>query len=124
MSKAILKVVKGDIQEATGLKPLCTEQVSGVEAAIHTARECFLKEDTEAVLLIDASNAFNSLNCKVALHNVPFTCLELSTVLHNNYRAPSHLYINGEVILSQEGTTQGDPLAMPMYALATIPLTD
>ena len=76
----------------------------------------------EAVLLIDASNAFNSLN--VALHNIQFTCPELSTVLYNTYRAPSDLYIDGEVILSQEGTTQGDPLAMPMYALATIPLID
>ena len=84
----------------------------------------FLKEDTEAVLLIDASNAFNSLNRNVTLHNIQFTCPKLSTVLYNTYRAPSDLYIDGEVIHSQEGTTQGDPLAMPMYALATIPLID
>ena len=121
MSKAILKVVKGEIQEATGSKQLCTVQISGVEGAIHMARECCMK-DTEAVLLIDASNAFNSLN-HVALHNIQFTCPKLSTVLYNTYRAPSDLYID-EVILSQEGTTQGDPLAMPTYALATIPLID
>ncbi len=122
MSKAILRVLKGEIQEATGSKQLCTGQISGVEAAIHSARECFLKEESEAVLLVDASNAFNSLNRNVALNNIKFTCPELSKVLHNTYRAPSDLYIDGEAILSQEGTTQGDPLAMPMYALATIPL--
>ena len=39
----------------------------------------------------------------------------------NTYRAPSELFVDSDVLLSQEGTTQGDLLAMPMYVLATIP---
>ena len=85
-------------------------------------KEAFLKEETEAVLLVDASNAFNSLNREAALHNIRYLCPILSTILINIYREATDLFVDGIVLASKEGTTQGDPLAMPMYALATIPL--
>ena len=40
----------------------------------------------------------------------------------NTYRHESSLYIDGDIIPSQEGTTQGDPLAMALFALTTLPL--
>ena len=46
----------------------------------------------------------------------------MSTVLINIYRNATELFVDGSTLFSEEGTTQGDPLAMPMYAMATIPL--
>ena len=46
-----------------------------------------------------------------------------STLLIDTYRAPIRLIVTGSgEIASTEGTTQGDPLAMAMYALAITPL--
>ena len=78
--------------------------------------------NTEAILLVDASNAFNNLNGQVALANISVNCPAILPVLANTYRQPSFLFVEGEVLISKEGTTQGDPLAMPMYALASVPL--
>ena len=85
-------------------------------------RESFNSPETEAVLLVDASNAFNSLNRQAALLNIRHLCPSIATALINTYRDPSSLFVDGSSLLSQEGTTQGDPLAMPMYAIATTPL--
>jgi hypothetical protein len=54
--------------------------------------------------------------------NIRHLCPSISAFAINCYRDPSSLFIDGSFILSQEGTTQGDPLAMPLYALATVPL--
>ncbi len=72
------------------------------------------------MLLVDATNAFNSLNRQVALRIIRRLSPTLATILINNYRSPTELFVDGKTLLSQEGTTQGDPLAMPMYALAII----
>ena len=73
---------------------------------------------------MDASNAFNTLNRKVALLNVQKRCPSLAKILINKYRLDPVLLIDGETLFSREGTTQGDPLAMAMYAIATVPLIE
>ena len=80
--------------------------------------------DTEAILLIDASNAFNALNRKAALNNIRYTCPEFSNYLINLYRKDAELFIDksNEIIMSREGTTQGGPESMAFYACSTIPL--
>ena len=122
IAKAILSVTRADIQDAAGSRQLCAGQISGIEAAVHAVRGDFKLSSTEATLLVDASNAFNSLNREVALHNIQFICPSLATAIINTYRESTDLFVDDTALLSQEGTTQGDPFAMPFYALATIPL--
>ena len=91
---------------------------AGEEAAIYAMRKLFENEDTDAVLLIDATNAFNCMNRLVALHSIQVTSPIVSNYLVNTYRYPSKLFITGGgAILSRERATQGDPLAMPWYSL-------
>jgi len=113
-----------NIPEAAGPLQLCAGQDAGCEAAIHAMRSVFADENTEAVLLVDASNAFKSLNRKVALHNIPILCPALATVLINTYRVDFPLFIGGKHLLSSDGTTQGDSLVMAMYVISVIPLID
>ena len=95
----------------------------GAEAAIHAMREVFEDQGSEAVILVDASNAFNLLNRQVALHNVQRTCPQFATILINTYRSGSRLSVaNCREIASLEGTTQGDNLGGHFYNQGTIPL--
>ena len=122
IGKAIVVAISDDIQDAAGPLQVCAGHLSGCEAAVHAMRKVFEAPDTDAVILVDASNAFNSLNRQAALRNIYQLCPALSKVLTNTYREDVQLFIDGEVLLSQEGTTQGDPLAMAMYTIAITPL--
>ena len=44
--------------------------------------------------------------------------------MKNSYKNLSVLFFDKRVIKSQEGTTQGDPIPMEMYGIATSPLID
>ena len=122
MAKAILRILAPDIKEVAGSFQLCAGQEAGCEAAVHAMRKIFQRECTEAILQVDATNAFNRLNRQATLRNIQVLCPSLATVLINTYRSSTELFIEGKTILSQEGTTQGDPLAMSMYALGVLPL--
>ena len=102
-------MLQRDIVSATAPLQVCAGLPGGVEAAVHAARQLFEDKDTEALILVDAENAFNALNREAALRNIRIVCPELSTYVINSYREPSRLFISqsDKEILRQEGVTQG-----------------
>ena len=116
ISKAVLYVIKGDIQDAAGSNQLCGGQVAGIEAAVHAVRQ--LKKWKVFCLLMQAMLLTASIELMRSLTFAAFVLLspQFSLII---YQGCSELFLRKDTLLSQEGTTQGDPLAMPfiIYAL-------
>ena len=74
LGKTVSWVLKKDIQEAAGPLRTATGLQGQAEAAIHAMKTIFEYEDTEAVILVDASDAFNSLNRQADFHNIQINC--------------------------------------------------
>ena len=92
---------------AAGPLQICVGHSVGAEVAIRAMAQILDDDGTDEILLVDADN-------------IQITCQEISMYIINTYRSPSRLFTCGGVeILSHEGTTQGDPLAMPWYAINT-----
>ena len=109
----------------SGPLQLCAGHPVGVESAIHAMKKFFTDDDSDEILPINADNAFNRINRKVALWNIQHTCPALKHIIINFYRSSSQIYVNSEgffSLLSQEGLTQGCSLAMAMYALGLAPM--
>ena len=119
-------MIKDDIQEAAGPLQSCAGLKSGIEASIHAVKKAWENPKTEAVLLVDADNAFNRLNRKAALHNIRQLCPPFHRYLSNTYQKSAKLIVNDsyscDYIYSDEGATQGDVAAMAKYAVGIRPL--
>ena len=121
--KVFMSVVKDDVQETVGSVQVCAGQAGGCEAAIHAMRTVYEDIETDAVLLIDAANAFNSINRTVMLENISRICPIAYTYAYNCYSIHARLFVlGGGELRSKEGTTQGDPPSMAFYALGSLPL--
>ena len=74
--KVVMKFVKQDIKEAIGCFQLCTGKEVGCEATIGAIQGILESNEIEAILIVDAENAFNSISRKALLHLTPNTCVQ------------------------------------------------
>ena len=94
IGQTITKCLKNELMSLGSNYQLCLGQKCGIQYAIHALRDQYSKPSADAVLLIDAKNAFNSLNRKLALKNIENTCPSLLTAIKNSYSNPSKLFVN------------------------------
>ena len=126
IGKVMVVCTGADVQDECGADQLCSGLRGGIEGAIHAVRKEFVSRSGEGfgVLMVDAKNAFNSVNRGVGLWNARVYWPRCSRFLFNTYRGFSSLWIKDSVepMYSREGVTQGDPLSMCFYAVAFLPL--
>ena len=128
VGKAVCMGTCVDIEDLCGVDQLCGGILSGIEGAVHAMNDLFAHHFDSVpgwgVLLVDALNAFNSLNCSALLWNAHVLWPRCSRFLVNTYRGWAVLYVRGlaEFLYSREGVTQGDPLSMFLYAIVVFPL--
>ena len=70
MAKCFMRILKQDVIDASGSLQVYADLKCRSKAAIYAMPKMFEADDNDAVLLIHASNAFNSLKRSAALHNI------------------------------------------------------
>ena len=86
--KAVMILLKKDVVQVAGLLYLRGGQVAGSELTIHAMHDIFNDNNMEGILLIDAENAFNSINLKVMLPNLKFIFPVIATYISNCCTCP------------------------------------
>ena len=93
VGKAVCYATRVDVELACGSDQPCGSVRSGIEGAIHTMTSLFLQHGATSgwgVPLVDASNAFNSLNRVALLWNVRILWPCCSSFVFNTFKAGQH----------------------------------
>ena len=115
----VMSVTREDVKESCSEVQMCAGHEAGCEAAIYAMKEMYENEESEAVLLV------NSINRNAMLHNIKIICPIMACYVTNCYRVHARLFIiGGKELKSREGTTQGDPFGMAVYAIGLTPLLE
>ena len=128
LGKPICFATRLDLEVSCGVDQLSAGVKSGIEGAIHAVNDLYMAHHSLpagwGLLLVDAKNAFNSLNRAAMLWNVRVLWPRCSRFVFNTYQCWGTLLVRGsdEFLFSKEGVTQGDPLSMFLYAVGTLPL--
>ena len=103
--KVVVTHFRTEIVTSVGSLQVCAGQEDGCKFIIQAMQATYEDETCEAVLLVDASNALNSINRNVFLHNVAIICPTITIYVKNCYSLHSrHSIIGGNEIRSCEGT--------------------
>ena len=91
----------------------------GAEAAVHALRSYLENPSTanKVLLKIDFKNAYNTIRRDVILNLVKQKLPKVYNFAHQCYSKSTNLIFDSEVLLSQEGVQQGDPLGGLFFSL-------
>ncbi|CEM21107.1 unnamed protein product [Vitrella brassicaformis CCMP3155] len=104
--KCMTMVTRSDLETTCGTDQLC------------------IGDETKRLLLVDASNAFNRISRPAAIWNTHVLWPRCSRYAFNTYRGFAALHLQGSAgcLWSCEGVTQGDSMAIFVYACGSLPL--
>ena len=88
-----VSIAKTVLSRSSWTTQTCASHQACCEAAVHAVNQIIKSEDTKAALLVDTSNAFNTLNRQAALHNIQVTCPAISTIVKNAHQVRVQMFL-------------------------------